>query len=305
MTGGGQELFSLLYIAGYGRSGSTLLDILFSNAEGVATVGALNNLPEWVSRREKCACGEELEACSFWSEILRKLGEEDKNFVASLGDEQVRCERSFRLAGSAVGEKYADMQRRLFRVIQEKTKATTVVDSSKTTLDCFSRPYALYHACGLRVRMLHLIRDPRGVVWSAMKGAGSPERKRLTDSVLWRCVKTSISWNLANWAAIQNQARLPRRDSAALWYEKLCDAPKEELERLGKLLEIPVRTVTELIERDGSFEPGHNLGGNRLRFQKSIRFQPDQGWKKEMPAPYRLLTLLITFPIYYWLKATR
>lgn len=62
----------LLYLAGIGRSGSTLLERLLGEVPGVCSLGEVTHL--WrrgVLRNERCGCGTPFLDCPFW----RKVGE--------------------------------------------------------------------------------------------------------------------------------------------------------------------------------------------------------------------------------------
>ena len=51
--------------------------------------------------------------------------------------------------------------------------------------------------CNFDLKPIFLVRDPRGVVWSAMKKHGSPERQKKDIRVV-RFLRALIAWNLTN-----------------------------------------------------------------------------------------------------------
>ena len=62
----------VLYIAGWGRSGSTLLERLLAEVDGVTLLGEVVHLWErGVREDELCACGTAFSGCPFWSEVGR------------------------------------------------------------------------------------------------------------------------------------------------------------------------------------------------------------------------------------------
>ena len=68
---GGRFLAKILYIAGYGRSGSTLLDIVLGNHPenvGVGEVSFLLN--DWANRSRRCSCGVPYQECEFWKNLF-------------------------------------------------------------------------------------------------------------------------------------------------------------------------------------------------------------------------------------------
>src|SRR5690242_1910457 len=61
------------YVAGSGRSGSTLLDRLLNETEGVVAIGELVYLwdPDQLDRHV-CGCGKPVRDCEFWSAVADK-----------------------------------------------------------------------------------------------------------------------------------------------------------------------------------------------------------------------------------------
>ncbi|HMB70712.1 MAG TPA: sulfotransferase, partial [bacterium] len=61
----------VLYIAGNGRSGSTLLDVILGQIPGFFPVGEVRNVWDYgVVENRPCGCGEAFHDCPFWSRIL-------------------------------------------------------------------------------------------------------------------------------------------------------------------------------------------------------------------------------------------
>jgi len=67
----------LLYIAGSGRSGSTLLDLLLGNHPLISGFGEVHRLSLEPESR-KCSCNRTIQDCEYWSRVIlayaRKLG---------------------------------------------------------------------------------------------------------------------------------------------------------------------------------------------------------------------------------------
>ena len=60
----------ILYIAGYGRSGSTVLNIILGNHSSITSVGELSFLPEdWTNHHRVCSCGAPYHTCEFWKDL--------------------------------------------------------------------------------------------------------------------------------------------------------------------------------------------------------------------------------------------
>ena len=68
MTG---ERVKVLYIAGSGRSGSTILDRILGQLDGFFSVGELCNLwDRGLLAHRKCGCGVPVDQCPTWTGIL-------------------------------------------------------------------------------------------------------------------------------------------------------------------------------------------------------------------------------------------
>ena len=83
----------VLYIAGPGRSGSTLLDLVLGQVDGVVSIGELRNL--WYAGFHgawPCGCGKPVTECPFWSAVLaRAFGSVESVCPESM--QELRCWR--------------------------------------------------------------------------------------------------------------------------------------------------------------------------------------------------------------------
>ena len=59
----------VIYIMGYGRSGSTFMDILLGNHKDFISVGALSNFFDWEINDGICACHQSFNNCQFWKKV--------------------------------------------------------------------------------------------------------------------------------------------------------------------------------------------------------------------------------------------
>lgn len=301
---------TIIYILGYGRSGSTITDILLNNHPAIASVGALNNLYRWISDQGQCACGQTVLACPFWSEIaVAHLGNpmDDPQLKArntARSETQNAVERlarfpalTLRVVSRRQTAAYREQANDLFSRIASLTGKHIIVDSSKSTRDCTGRALALHRYADVTVKAIHLVRDGRGVAWSAMKNAGSFERVRRTESRPYNFMRTTLSWLLTNVLASASGRILGKKNYMVLRYEDLCASPERELARIESFVEVDMSPVRLLLAQGGELQAGHNLGGNRLRFSRLIRFNPDEEWKSKMPRAYSLIFWILAGPL--------
>jgi hypothetical protein len=189
----------ILYIAGYSRCGSTLVDMVLNSSVRIASTGELTYLhDEAAARARMCTCGAAYGDCARYGDWLatRPTGEgamvrrvERRNALGKL------------LAGSVAAEDaraYRAYGQSLFRHIARQTGADIIVDSSKSARDAAGRPLALSRLAGLDVRILHLTRDPRQTVQSYVeRGSNWVLEGHRAKGVLesWRPI---LGWVLAN-----------------------------------------------------------------------------------------------------------
>lgn len=293
--GRGDGQLKVLYVMGYGRSGSTFLDILLNNAAAVTSVGALSNYWRWLEGGHPCACGEKLRACPMWGEIvpshLRRLPHRDLLRWNDVQEGLERRHRLPRLLGDRMPEELVARYRlatgALLDAVGERVTTEAIVDSSGSGADKTGRPFALARHTEADVRVVHLVRDGRAVAWSAMKGPGSPEWPRVRLPRALVAVRAGAAWSVANLASEWMGRRLGPGRVLRVRYEDLTTDTAAELRRIGIFADLDLEDLVRKVEADEPFRVGHNVAGNRLRFRDSIRIRPDFSWRERMSVPLR------------------
>lgn len=267
----------VLYVAGYGRSGSTLLDALLGSHDAIVGAGELVNLFSTAAAGGGCACGEELGACPFWGKVLERVRADLPRVSWEQADAITRRRdgvSTFRRIGDT--RDYAPLWRSVFGAVGEAGAAHVVVDSSKTTHDTFRRPENL-RAAGLALCVVHVVRDPRAVVWAKLRRSrplvGGRAGRLGPDVSAATAVRTVAGWMAA--------VRGARDADAVVRYEDLAADPAGVLRRLEGVVG---EDLSPVIERLPYVEPGHGIAGNRWRSEGRIRISPDVDWETELPA---------------------
>lgn len=268
----------VLYVVGYGHSGSTLLDVVLGNHPEIASHGELVNLSRdgWISN-EYCSCGERANDCPFWRDVRRAwLERASVDGVESYAELQNAFERYGswprllleRRRPSPRFRAYAEHTRALFETLREVSGKPILLDSSKVPL----RAFALAMTPGVDLRLVHLVRDGRGV-------AVSLDRK---NCPVWR---TALLWTRANLASEWVLRRLDPGKSVRIRYENLIADPKDALDKIGKVARVDLTEVADALSAGDVMEIGHNIAGNRLRHSKSVCLQPGAGdWRGALSA---------------------
>ncbi|KFN48880.1 sulfotransferase [Arenimonas composti] len=255
----------IAYVAGYGRSGSTLLDIMLGAAAGATSLGETGML--WLRHgedAEACSCGARLRDCPVWAPVV--AGVESGEAIAR---DRAAHRREGWFRGffaprrAAVEDRYGRAWAQVFATLAQAHGTPLLIDSSKTAYRYFWRPSALARDAGADVRVLHLVRDPRAVVLSCMKGQNS--RLAVGDESVrpaaWAIAL--VGWLVANLGAALNARRLGR-PRLLVQYERLVAAPGEELARIGRFLDADFAEVAERLQRAEPLPVGHLVAGNRM-----------------------------------------
>ncbi len=275
---------TLVYIAGSGRCGSTLLDILLGAHPEIQSTGELMRLIGGAGGgTQTCACGLDIRVCPFWSAVEAEIG--GPAALQELG-------RGSRLEGTkglflgrfqsgranSLARRHAAHLVRLVRVVSHVSGRRIVVDSSKS----LGRGY-LYRAAlaeGVDVRYIHVVRDGRAFLWSKRarpdgEGVGkrTPDRSPLRLAGLW-----TVTNFLATVVFSAQSGRYLR-----VRYEDLTLRPKETVERVGKFLGVDMAPVVALLAPGQAIPISHVVGGNRLRFTRGLTIRPDTEWERSLP----------------------
>ncbi len=286
----------VLSIVGYGRSGSTILDIVLGNHAQILSAGELINLERSWTNDEYCSCGRRVHACSFWGSVLEALESRISRFdPGEYGQLRRRYERARALPHLLVRSRatagspgaYADRMRALFQALREVGGRPVIVDSSKSP----ERALALSLVPGIDVRVAHLVRDVRGVAWSLKQEYRRDDAAGIQRAVpsrpTWR---SALSWSWVNVRASLASGRFRPDHRALLRYEDFATRPQGSLATIGRLLEVDMQDLIEKILAGEAMGVGHVIAGNRVRMQGALQLAPDLAWRRRMTTADRLTT---------------
>ncbi|MGH2557088.1 MAG: sulfotransferase [Actinomycetota bacterium] len=291
----------VVFIAGYARSGSTLLERLLGQIDGFESFGELRHI--WFRSFEEnqlCGCGRPFHDCPFWGEVVtRAYGGFDKVNAAAIGrvkhsvDAFVQIpqilsggwSRSFRRRMAS----YAERLSALYRAIQAVSGATYLVDATKDP------QHALILALipGFDVRIVHLVRDSRAVVFSWRRTRRRPEiHWEHRDMPRYPGVRTVIAWSMTNLGAEAARRRLPY---VRVRYEDLVRDPSRELAGILEALGLEGGDLGFVRPGSAVLAPAHTVAGNPMRFRTgAIEIRPDDEWSARMGPFHRSLITGLT-----------
>lgn len=292
----------VLFIAGFGRSGTTILDSILGQIEGYTSVGESQYL--WdrsLVDNRYCGCGARFRECELWGPVaetvLADLSSSELDAMValrdSLGPRRLRAlARVGRTASPNVGA-YVDRLRAVYTSVAERTGARVIVDSSKAP----SHGWLVEQAPELELHVLHVVRDPRAVAFSWRKRIvydDSGEEPMFMARLSWR--QSSRHWREWN-RAIDCLWGGSSRNYQRLRYEDFVARPRTEVRAIvdaigepGELAFVDDRTV--------ELAPVHSVAGNPNRFQAGpITIEGDEAWRAELSAPARSIVSLLTWPL--------
>lgn len=302
------EKVKVLYIAGFGRSGSTILGNVLGEIGGFFHGGELNFIWEHgLLENRLCGCGTPFDECVVWTSVMKRtFGRTDGKEVRMVAREMARLQdlgtrtRHVPLMLSARGrrvlssrlEKYTACVERLCRKIGESTGSQVVVDSSKMP----SYGYAMGMAPDIELYVVHLIRDPRAAAYSWLKEP-RPDADERSFMNRVNIVKSSLLWDVWNVSSEALWKGSPGR-YMRLRYEDFVAEPRRAVQRILSMLgEKPAR-LPFLDEHEVELGVGHTVAGNPNRFRKGpVRLRPDEEWTYRMRSRDRRLVTLMTLPL--------
>jgi hypothetical protein len=297
----------VLYIGGWGRSGSTLLAHVLAEVPGFVSVGELRYV--WQAGpagNELCGCGLQFSECPFWTAVGQEaFGGWDTIDVDEVLALEAAVLRHRRVPLLALGKlapehalkvrRYGDLTAQLYRAILTVAGAQVVVDSTKNP------PYAYFlraaRASGVRMRVLHLVRDSRGVVHSWTKRVARPEVSSGEAYFQeFSPVKAGVRWMECN-LAFELLRRLGA-PTVQMRYESLAADPRGELERMfasmGESGAHDLSAVGDSVQVMGQ----HSVRGNPMRFAHGRQqVRADEAWRTGMARKTRSLVVLVTWPL--------
>lgn len=300
----------MLFVGGIGRSGSTLLDRMLGEVPGVCAVGELVHLWERGLRDgERCGCGRPFGECDFWAAVgERAFGGWHNVDLDRLGQLRQLCDRTRfvpqlalpvlpRSLAEAVQE-YASYYVRVYEAVRAVSGCQVVVDSSKHA----SLAFILRWAKDIDLRVVHLVRDSRGVAFSWSKSVRRPDVVDAAQSELWMAQRTAREISL-QWLGQNGSFHLLDAVGVPVLrerYEDMVADPRPVLVRISDFAGLPARSdsLSFLRDRVVTLQQSHTVSGNPMRFRYGdLSVRADEEWRATMPAPARRTVSAVTLPL--------
>ena len=258
----------LIYIGGYGRSGSTLLEYLLASHPDIVACGEVARHLRNFSRKAACTCGRRVRYCPVWGPFRHKKGN-----PTQATHEQLSLALLDQVAGTY----------------------SVMVDSSKTAWGSALLPFHLYRQLGEDFLLVHVVRDARGVSWSAMRTQLTHKKAYRNFHPFLRALQAAVGWTFANLPCEVFGWRHPEC-YLRIRYEDLTSSPREVVDPIFQHVALEAPPSLEAREVYGN---RHQLYGNAMRFRplSPTSLREDAAWRSEMPKFYRGLIGSLCWPL--------
>ena len=269
----------VIYIGGIEHNGSTLLGLTLGNHPQIECVGELSQLPRigWAGNHP-CACGRDIADCEYWSDIRMAWSDmtgEDIDVLLS-GENNFDRNSSFprllleKYIQSPAFVNYCDQTLSLYKAIKKVSGKPVIVDTSKRV----SRALALSMMDGVDLRLIHLIRDARGVAYS------SANPKRARQRAWW---KTAARWRTINGLFRIARPIIGEDKTLQVRYEDFIDSPDRTLDEIGCFIDVDLTSIAETLSSGRTLASGHiGIGNGFLQGEKEIVLQRTISWPMKM-----------------------
>jgi hypothetical protein len=288
----------LLYVSGYIRSGSTVLDVVLGAHPDIVGVGELWDVfgLGW-GAGEPCACGAPVPDCPFWAEVRRRLVARLGPGVEAEGRAGKRLERWRNLAplearGTLAGaDRWGRIQAELLDAVRVTAGRAVVLDSTKQP----TRGVLLDLAAGQSVSTVHLVRDPRAVGWSVAQCVASDWGRGVPRGIAPIPPERFVAeWIVTN---LGSELALRRHGGLRLRHEDFVQDPQNAARRVLDTVGLPVAPLLPTIQGETPAVPGHQVAGNPMRRRGPMPLRLDESWRTDCPKRLQALFWAGTAPL--------
>jgi len=285
----------LIYIVGFGYSGTTLLSRVLGTSSNCFTIGELYHLNSVLAgeRVGICDSGGNIQESVFWRESLRNI-----NIKKLLPEKMTKWEkyifflsilffRDHKLKRDINIKEEEKFYSNIFNQAR-KTKGARVeclVESSKS----LKRLVGLSFSKKIDLKIINIVRDGRGI-------AGSFYKKKERD-----IFSGYFHWFLVNWSIKKflKCPRLRRENILELSYDIFSQNPEKFIKIINEKFNVCVSPlhVVENINK----EKFQAFCGNPMRRKKMKNIFYDQKWKVVLPVHLKIVANIISYvPNKFW-----
>jgi len=304
----------VVLVAASARSGTTLLGSLLDLHPEVTFAGELNRRRAWGRSSAVCGCGRPFTECPCWAPVLGRPAFPDEPAagdrwatIVEVDQLEARSRRPVALVRALVGRPAPEQRRyvayldQLCRDLAAQRGARVVVDTSKLNL---VELLLMRSSSGLDCRVVHLHRDPRGVVFSRLSGA----RDRRSSGWDRHAKAVQLGWPLVladalRWDRSNLLLRLLRRrlePVTVLSYDRLVAESEPTVRALVAELGLDPDPLSEAWIAPDLVElpDNHSMSGNRVRRRRGATpVVADLRWRDGLSPAMAAVVQALTAPV--------
>lgn len=305
----------VLYFAGTGRSGTTVINNIVGQLPGAFAAGELRYL--WrrgVVEDRLCGCGQPFSTCPVWTAVMSRAYAPESGWTGGAPDAEGVTRRLYsrlrlmllprmllRRAGhrpAIPGHPDDRAIAQLYAALAAETGASVIVDTSKLP------PYGLLldGLPGIELVVLHVIRDPRATAfsWGRRKKThdGVGDDDVMQRQAVWKSSMLWLVWNAATVLVWGGRRSRSRGRYIRVRYEDFVASPQQTMTAIAELAgldpaALPFETPTSV-----RLAPTHTVAGNPMRHASgAIELRPDSEWTRAMPRRDRAVVTAVTAPV--------
>lgn len=309
MNTGNTDSLKVLYVGGWGRSGSTILSNLLNEIEGFFHIGELRYIWEnGLIKKRLCGCGQTLDDCEVWRPVFEQafggIKQIDPHVAIRQRDEspQNRAVLKDLLGLYSISwvkhQAYLEILARLYQAIRIVTGCTVIVDSSKTP----AHGYLLDQVPGLEVYYLHLVRDARATAFSWQRKVRRQDGGDNTRQGEFIMTQHTVVENAKRWMLCNAISELIGRQCPGRYlrvrYEDFVRHPARTVRRLVDFAGSAARQFPFTTSHEAILGTNHTVWGNPFRNARGpVQIQRDDAWKTKMDRVARWGTGALTWPL--------
>ncbi len=282
----------IIYIAGNGHSGSTLLDIMLGSIPQAFSAGELTFVTRKSIFDEYCSCGEQIKDCAIWTQIIAQwlanspISYEEHCQLRLRFESNKASLRSLKncFYSSRAFQKYVLSTRCLFEAIQQVTGVDTIIDSSKSP-----QRIAVLRKVG-DLRVVHLCRNFTGVLNSGKSSSKKDMKAGIeADNPEKPTHRVVFNWILIN---ILSSIFCLFVSSVKIKYKAFIQTP-ETLDKIDPIF----KNITQY----APYHASHMLAGNKIRLQGKLKIDQNLGFTYgRLTESQKKLGKLIEIFFWYW-----
>lgn len=295
----------VVFVAGYGRSGSTLLCAVLGGSDDTVPLGEFNRIFMHYVQKKKCACEKPLPECQFWGSVIeefkRRIPDISLEEAASV-TEKIESYRNlflFRYKSSDLQKKYDHIWSTIFDIVCKVTKKSVLIDASKSSSMACNRIVAISRL--IETRQIHLVRDPRSVTSSTLESRRRRAEKRgiveNQSMKMVRALRTLLSWLSTNcyvqFIDVLGISKIHVRVS----YESLTGQPIACLKELSIGIDEDLAPIIEKINRIETFPAQHIFSGDLQRMYGDYTVKSEKVKWPTMLSRGQKIACLLAFPL--------